>query len=51
MTAIVRANVRKERAALERLLVLEVSLRDIANAGAQSQAELQVRRRGRGIGG
>jgi hypothetical protein len=43
MTAIVRANARKERAALERLLVLEASLRDIANASAQSQAELQAR--------
>ena len=43
MTALVRANARKERAALERLLVLEVSLRDIANASAQSQAELQAR--------
>ena len=41
MTAIVRTNARKERAGLERLLVLESALRDVANASAQSLVDLQ----------
>ena len=50
MTAVVHANARKERAALERLLVLEASLRDVANASAQSLVDLQVGRGRAGIG-
>ena len=42
-TAVARAAARKERAALERLLILESSLRDLATTHAQTQGDLQGR--------
>eukprot|EP00798_Chlamydomonas_sp_ICE-L_P028462 gene28461-31609_t len=41
MTAVVRTHAKKERAGLERLLVLESALRDVATASAQSLVDLQ----------
>jgi hypothetical protein len=43
MTAVVHAAARKERAALERMLVLESSLRDVAAGAGASLADLKTR--------
>ena len=43
VTAVARAGAKKERAALERLLLLESTLRDVAAQNAQQLTELTVR--------
>ncbi len=40
---VVKASARKEKMAVERLLILEASLRDVAHAGAAQMAEMQAK--------